>query len=189
MSKLTARVFGYITLSGKVIVSDPCYDRTVWCMISDLDVMPGKYAVSIAYSDEGEWGERVASMTLIHESHNPDINDKWEIMPGTVGVDSGQCGIFDNEIYPKCKDNSDFNSFYDECCALTLGDDSGGVLANGRGAVCSSGYGDGSYCLSAVVYNGQVVAMLVDFALADMKSLMDTITGRGSETEGVNNGQ
>ena len=87
---------GCIELSGKVIVSDPCYDRTVWCMAADVAVKSGKYAVYIAKKDEKEFGTRVAAIMAVHEEYIESIKESWEPYDCCIGVDSGQCGIFDD---------------------------------------------------------------------------------------------
>ena len=167
---------GSIELSGKVIISDPCYDRSVWCMATDVAVKPGKYVIYIAMKDEKEFGMRVAALMAVHTDHIQSIKKDWEPYGCCVGVDSGQCGIFDDTVYPADEKSGgeydDENSFYGECCKLTLGDDQSGILGSGKGVVSSSGYGDGSYELLCQYHEGERVALMVDYALEKNSTIM-----------------
>ena len=160
---------GYIDLSGKAVVSDPCYDRNVWCMLTGIDVKPGQYATYIVKKDEKKFGIRVAAIMAVHTDYVDSIKTDWEPYDGCVGVDSGQCGIFDDTLYPVDEKSGgeydDEHSFYGECCKLTLGENQGGVLITNKGVVSSSGYGDGSYDLLCQYHEGERVALMVDFAL------------------------
>jgi len=169
----TSKCLGIVDFSGKVVISDPCYPRGTWCMKTDFSVKPGRYQVFAAFSDEGEFGLRVAALTFCHEDFLPQaLAQEWEIADTSIGVDSGQCGIFDDAIYPQSKDHPDFRPFYDECCELTLSDEQAGILQSGMGALSSSGYGDGGYSLSVVACDGENVALLLDYALVKMRPLM-----------------
>ena len=176
---------GSIELSGKVVVSDPCYARSVWCMSTGIDVKPGEYATYIFKKDEKKFGIRVAGIMAVHTDYIDSIKETWEPYD-SVGVDSGQCGIFDDTVYPSDEKSGgeydDENSFYGECCKLTLSDDQGGILESRNGVVSSSGYGDGSYELLCQYDEGGRVALMVDFALEKnitiMRALLNSQCGR-----------
>ena len=171
----TKKDIGNIELSNSVIVSDPSYDRGTWCMIADLTIKPGKYKTWIVQSDEGEWGHRVAFLFLVHEGFALD-QLSWISESEQIGVDSGQCGIFDDSIYPQLNDKNYEEAFYNECCSITLDELPAGALENNQGVVTSSGYGDGCYELFAASVNGERVALMVDFKLAKMNEIMKAIT-------------
>lgn len=144
----------FLTSSDVLRISDPCYTKDVWCCGTVKNCEIGKWSAFLIYREEGYWGVRVAENIAIfgdisiEDAQKILDNTKWKNSEISVGVDSGQCGIFDDTKYPDGKTgNYDGNgSFYDKCCNLTLGDKSGGVL--NFGIVSSSGYGDGSYdCL------------------------------------------
>ena len=124
MKKKTRLDLGQIELGDKEIVSDPCYTRGTWCHGTVEDLLPGKYNCVITYSDDGSWGERVSQLTVYHESVKPTQLRKGEEAPFTVGVDSGQAGIFCNSIYPEGDTGQyvDKNSFYGACCDATIGE-------------------------------------------------------------------
>jgi hypothetical protein len=150
-----------IRLGTKVIVSDPCYEIPTWCQEVIKGVRPGVYDTDVEISDEGDWGERIASLTALHESCKDDPT--WEHYSYNIGVDSGQAGIFCATSYRKdelaksipwlTEKGSPFkegyqeievgDSWYEKMCDRTLNDKQWGTYD--RGVVCSSGFGDGSY--------------------------------------------
>lgn len=167
-----------ITLSDKVRVSDPCYDDDVWCKSMLTGVLPGKYSVEVEHSDEGDWGNRVASLTVVHEDFNHLTN--WEDHD-EIGVDSGQAGIFCESSYrnddvakfivtPEGQWNghlipneNDGDLFYDKMCAFTINGE-GGWGSYDTGVVTSSGYGDGGYPLEVLrESNGYIVGMKITY--------------------------
>lgn len=117
--------------SGKLAASDPCYD--------DPHVLPAKNGVwnaSIKLNSEGRVAElfAYAEGAEFHELSPIDLD---------FGVDSGQFGIFDNEIYIAGTEYGE-PGFYNDCCQLTITSPYYGVL-DGKGIVTSSGWGDGCY--------------------------------------------
>jgi hypothetical protein len=168
-----------IKLENRVMVSDPCYTIPTWCQIIVDKVEPGYYEPFVKISDEGSWGKRVSLLMCIHEEYiDSDLNLNWVEHGGTVGVDSGQSGIFSmrsyrNDEHPIDRGNGDFElSMYDEpgdrwyekMCQRTLSDESWGVYD--EGLVSSSGYGDGSYTLFVLMTEDDtVVGFCIDFGI------------------------
>lgn len=153
--------------TGKICVTDPCYSRDVRCAAWDLHVIAGNWCGIINVSDEGSWGHRVASIVCYTKDSKPDDSD-WEMTDFDIGVDSGQCGVFDASKFPETRgEYNDINSFYGECCAMTRG--YGGVVggypgAGAFGIVSGSGYGDGGYSLEVVKNDeGLITAVRVTF--------------------------
>ena len=116
-----------IKLSDTIVVADPCYSRKLThCAAFNFKVKAGNYVVNVEYSDEKDWGIRVKSLAIFHESvkvsrHGFKLNKGVDI-----GVDSGQAGFFCDSIYPEGEDTGDYsdkNSFYGKCCAATSGSD------------------------------------------------------------------
>ena len=110
-----------ITLSGRVVVSDPCYDRSVWCR-GELAITPGVYETKLYYSDEGQWGNRVAKLGVYRKGAGETVEEKKTEF--SVGVDSGQAGIFCDTVYPggETGEYGEKDSFYGKVCDLTLGE-------------------------------------------------------------------
>lgn len=180
-----------ITLSNKVIVTDPCYEVPTWCQEVLTNVLPGKYHTFLSKCDAGVFGVRNSTLLVIHENHL--VEDlRWKEYSHNVGVDSGQAGVFSMESYRNDAivdaiglgdgDVSFFDSepwvnmggdketgekWYRAMCSRTLGENSWGTYDNG--VVCSSGFGDGSYPLFVARSKRKIVAMGIDFGVSDEK--------------------
>jgi hypothetical protein len=172
-----------ITLGTEVMVSDPCYTEPTWCQIKLKNVKPGNYHAFYKEHDTGFAGVRSSMIMVIHQDH---LNDrlKWKESDGTVGVDSGQAGIFSYDTYrkdgmemevpDKMYDGSEFflpvkdqegDDWYEKMCKITLTDIGWGTYSNG--IVTRSGFGDGSYQLFTATKNRKIVGMCVDFGVEE----------------------
>lgn len=174
-----------ITLSENVMVSDPCYSLDTWCQTKLNIVLPGKYNVEVDKSDEGGWGVRVSSITVIHEDY--DDTDDWE-QHSECGVDSGQCGVFCMTSYRNDEVSEgittppldrpfvlpyreDGDKWYDKMCQFTLGKESWGVYDTG--VVSSSGIGDGLYPMDVMMDGDKIVGIRLDYLGNSDKELLD----------------
>lgn len=140
--------------SHELIISDPCYSLGTWCAAEVGRVLVGEWGAYLEKKDEGDWGNRCAKITAIHSDYS--TTGQWRKLNQTLGVDSGQCGIFDKKYY-KCDGviqkksgyritpnlNESGDLWYSACCEATLGKTGAGVIP--FGAVSSSGLGDGAY--------------------------------------------
>ena len=173
-----------ITLSNKVIVSDPCYSIPTWCQTVLTDVLPGRY---ISQVNEDPETDRCAELLVIHEDYYQKHLDYFD--HSSCGVDSGQLGIFDAASYrndaaaadistPRINftisgDAQDGDAWYEKMCKITLGE----PLQYGAydtGVVSSSGWGDGMYPLQVARNDGgQIVAMLVTFIDLEVQEAED----------------
>lgn len=155
-------------------VSDPCYDKTVWCSGVIHNCLTGRWDAAVAYSDEGILGRRVAVLAAKHTDFSQSFSQcdqvwadqkyvhfpaEWTVCDFEVGVDSGQAGLFDEAHY---QDESIFQGlpepmvsfgslWFDHCCEKTMGEDQAGTIR--YGAVSSSGFGDGGY--TALVHRNE----------------------------------
>lgn len=170
-----------INLSENVRVSDPCYTDDVWCKTQLKNVLPGSYNCKVAHSDEGAWGVRISSITLVHENYNDDESLEWQ-PHSDIGVDSGQAGVFCESSYRNDEiaasivapeydfvlpyNDTPGDAWYEKICKFTLGNK--GYGAYDTGVVSCSGIGDGSYPLY-VVYdrNEKIIGMQIDYLLGD----------------------
>ena len=148
-----------IQLGKRVRVSDPCYGTDVWCSGVVDNVKEGTYNVDVEISNEGMWGERVKSLTAIHSEYSG--HSIIQKVPFEVGVDSGQCGIYDEDYYRQYHSEDDCNDdWYHDICKLT---DPFGTKDD-KCVVSSSGYGDGSYdCFLLRDKNNEVVGFQIVF--------------------------
>jgi hypothetical protein len=179
--------------SGKLRVSDPCYERDTWCAGVLDKVRNGIWNGHVVRVDEScdVWGGiRNAELHAYHSDLNK-LPDRWTKTKIDVGVDSGQAGIFDEDKYPQGKHepermkefnegkfNASFDEFYEACGVQTLGkygaDNGDGYYAsninfksagvvNDMGVVSTSGYGDGGYSCYVYKQHGEVVAVKIVF--------------------------
>lgn len=133
----TIRYVGELVLGDKLDVTDPCYNKDVWCRTT-VDCKPGAYTGYAKFSDEREWGTRVASLSIYKDNIPCSIND-MECISSNIGVDSGFAGFFNNK-----PDFSD-EEWY-ELCDKT---EDGNAWCMFNGIFSDSGYGDGCYELYA----------------------------------------
>ena len=118
-----------IRLGNKVMVSDPCYGIGTWCQGVLENVREGIY--NCFYTRDSD--RRIASIRVAHESYyneNGDLREGVSVTMKredfTVGVDSGQAGIFDYAYYEKYhKVNTETNHvddyWYEMVCSKTAG--------------------------------------------------------------------
>lgn len=139
--------------SGKIIIGDPCYDHP------ELKAMArnGHWIAVVRRSDEGVWGQRVASVLVHHEKFDP-IGKAYKERVEYIGVDSGQAGVFDISSYMPNHD-----VFYDDCCNAV---NSGSGFVSG-GFVTTSGYGDGGYPAKVYRHQGRAEAVEIVFIRKD----------------------
>jgi hypothetical protein len=160
------KYLGTFEVSGsKIRVSDPCYDRDVWCAGILENCAPGGWSASLLMSDEGTWGTRVKELIIRHQdwmSENP--TEKSDVH---AGVDSGQCGFWDDALYPDGERRYDAGEWYHTVSQLTFDEVNprtryGGVIS--FGALSQSGYGDGGYNVYVDRNSlGQIVAAKIDY--------------------------
>ena len=134
MKKLGEKLFGNF-----IDVTDPCYDHNVWCRINNIKIKPGIYNCYYSTHDGKEWGERISSIKILHKENLKNVVDITNI--GTIGVDAGLAGFFENK--PDYKDKE----WYDFCDKLQKEEEQTGLRAHicDCGFYSSSGYGDGVY--------------------------------------------
>lgn len=147
--------------SGSVRVTDPCYERGTWCAGTIDEVKNGVWE---AFIKMDSYDGRVAELAVFHKDiPNKLVKDSnWLEQGIDVGVDSGQAGVFDDELYPEGEtgEYGDEDSFYGKCCQLTI-DKGSGTLS--FGAVSRSGYGDGSYICYTIEDKDNIVGIKIVF--------------------------
>jgi|CXWL01.1.fsa_nt_gi hypothetical protein len=161
--------------SGKIVVSDPCYENGVECRHLIENALVGVWVAEVRLSDEGSWGQRVSELVIRHESCKLTV-EPYSLESSDIGVDSGQAGFFDADAYRKDEliiktpefdlgdhGKGDGDKWYSACCDLTLSNERAGVVAE-TGVVSSSGFGDGCYQLFVSTNtDGKVIAAKIVF--------------------------
>lgn len=159
--------------SGKVRISDPCYDKDTWCAGTIDNVKKGSWCSEIEKMDD-----RVSKLFAYHNDNRVEFKgNNWRPELFEVGVDSGQAGIYDEKyfldsnVFSKMTDKdrkygtkiNEENIWYSFNCDVTLAEPCAGVIP--FGCVSSSGYGDGCYLCSTIKEKGKIVAIMIDFGL------------------------
>lgn len=155
------KTIGTINLTtGKVTITDPCYDKGTWCTAELENVHKGAWKATIDVLDCGDWGNRVDSLniTAVGESIIRE-----ELVHADIGVDAGVCGIFEDK--PNYHEGS-WGSVCDELLLVF-----GGLATKTNKFRCvgvwsDSGYGDGSYD-AYVGYNkeGEIVSITIYYGV------------------------
>jgi len=145
--------------SGKLMITDPCYEPGTWCQGELREVHNGTWSARVIKNGEGRCAELVAECDVVSLS---EASRFWEPQDIDVGVDSGQAGIFDSEHFRSEADAIGIEkSWYSMCCDKTLGKMGAGVIP--CGVVSSSGYGDGSYNCFIRKRKDKIVAVKIIF--------------------------
>lgn len=87
---LTAELIGKKYFKGKVEVTDPCYDKDVWCRMTTDDVKAGNYNCIIWRGNS-----RIGIIGIYLDGKIPSQKTMEKI--GTIGVDAGLAGFFMNK--------------------------------------------------------------------------------------------
>lgn len=121
-----------------LVIADPCYlEERVTESSRGIYYVPdasGVWNAEVEMSDEGAWGDRVASLTAVREKAGPTV--RHEFVDG-LGVDAGQMSIIPAERTPL-----DYDALLRE---HEIHDWKADLLSFGGGVVSSTGFGDGVY--------------------------------------------
>jgi hypothetical protein len=168
-------------VSGKMILSDPCYTLGTWCQGVVENVKNGEWIGIAETTNQGSWGDRISmllSMNVDAMEKNPNLEQELitsgEPLPFDGGVDSGQFGHFDFDNYRKDElainlvkaFEDDYSTevgdeWYRACCEITIHRNFGVMPF---GIVSSSGFGDGAYTTYGIKDDsGQYVGFMTIF--------------------------
>lgn len=136
-------IIGKKHFEGTVDITDPCYDKDVWCR-TNAEVVSGEYTcavwldhISTSFHDEKVEFDQVAVIGIYFGGVVPN----WKQMEliGEIGVDAGLAGFF--------TDKQDFSDQeWREFCDYLDKEKADAYLSDKyRGFFSSSGGGDGSY--------------------------------------------
>lgn len=126
---------------GNVIdITDPCYDKDVWCRMNSVPIKAGEYhCIKWIHTEKGELNGEPYKDTIVGilgiylDGIIPQQKKMIEI--GFIGVDAGLAGFFENK--PDYSDK-EWDNF---CNRIKNGD----AWMFDEGVFSSSGYGDGCY--------------------------------------------
>ncbi len=143
---------------GSVDITDPCYDKDVWCRMNNVRIKEGEYTCLAWYqAEKGNYNgipynyKVVGIIGIYLNGRIPNQNTMKEI--GSICVDAGMAGFFHNK--PDYDDNA-WNNFCDR-----LHDGNVWIIEDGFYSL--SGYGDGCYSVYSQEQEGEVVALEIRF--------------------------
>ena len=144
-----------------LFMSDPCYEPGAWCN-GAVEAEPGNWICDVLIGSEAIL-PRVKRLRARHASTSEEVFSlEFTESDIEVGVDSGQCGLFDATKY---KNDAFDREAYAKLCVITIEDGLGaGIIPAKSGVVSRSGLGDGVY--SALVRTnteGRAIAVQLIF--------------------------
>lgn len=140
------KTIGKLSFGPTVDITDPCYDRDVWCRMNKVSIKQGSYTCVVWSEDE-----RVGIIGIYLDGKIPKQSAMKTI--GEIGVDAGLAGFFfDKPDY----DNAAWNNF----CENLRNEN---VWVTEDGFFSSSGYGDGCYPVYSKQSKGENVALEIRF--------------------------
>lgn len=149
---------GTMDFHGSVDITDPCYNKDVWCRMNNVKIKEGKYTCIIWHqNDKGEHDGKpycykmVGVIGIYLDGVIPAQKSMKEI--GSIGVDAGLAGFFHNK--PDYDDEA-WNALCDRACH-------GDAWITEDGFYSSSGYGDGCYGVYAQEQDCEIVALEIRF--------------------------
>lgn len=166
---MNMEIVGYKEFGSTIDITDPCYDKDVWCRINEVSIKPGNYLCAIwkntdVYPWKYEGVEEVTTDTRvgilgIYLDGQIPSEDAFEEL-GQIGVDAGLAGFFENK--PDYEDEQ----WIEFCNSLREEDGSRSKIAwiRPEGFFSDSGYGDGCYVvMKSTDCNGDIVALEIRF--------------------------
>ena len=159
-NRLRKKLIGRKEFHGILDVTDPCYNKDVWCRIkTPAPVKTGEYTCrtwtrsSKEEYDGKTWTDTRVGVIGIYLNDCIPLQDAMEEI-GEIGVDAGMAGFF--------MDKPDYDDQQWEClCNSTR---KGDAWIRDEGFFSSSGYGDGCYPVYATkTPEGEIVALEIRF--------------------------
>lgn len=143
---------------GSVDITDPCYNKDVWCRMNNVKIKDGEYDCIVWYhTEKGRFNgnpyvdKRVGIIGIYHNGNIPKQNQMIKL--GDIGVDAGLAGFFHNK---PDYDDTQWSAFCDQI-------HNGDAWLTADGFYSSSGYGDGFYSVYAKRQNDELVALEIRF--------------------------
>lgn len=155
---LERKPIGHKYFTSHIDITDPCYDKDVWCRLNGIEIQEGNYEcvswiLHDTYTYDGEQHNctNIAIAGIYLNGTIPDEEGMEQI--GSIGVDAGLAGFFNN------KPDYDDDQWHAFCEQILNGD----AWITEDGFFTSSGYGDGCYPVTAFKLNDKIVALEIQF--------------------------
>ena len=159
MGTMRKKKIGTMDFHGSVDITDPGYDRDVWCRLNDVKISEGEYDCCVwnvpkkgtRLDGTSYKYERVGAIGIYRNGFIPCQYDMEEY--GTIGVDAGLAGFFHN------KPDYTYAEWHDFCEDIEHKD----VWLTDGGFCSTSGDGDGCYPVYAYKQDGEITALEIRF--------------------------
>lgn len=154
-NSLTETMVGILEVpKGKVDITDPCYNRDVWCRMNQVKIKAGSYE---CYACEDTSERRIAVCGIRIKNYPEYFSSDMEKI-GNIGVDAGLAGFFPN------KPDYDKDGAWGKLCANEFSKSWPTVCLYEDGFCTSSGWGDGGYNVYAAKDQaGEIFALEIRF--------------------------
>jgi hypothetical protein len=142
---MSKKLIGKIELGEVAFLSDSCYGtNSKWNCT--MKVVPGIYNIYITRAEHKDdfYKGRISNLIAIHKDYYKKhktlpTDDKEQLF---CAVDSGTCGIYDGEYFSKYHTEDDVDDEWYENNVIEMDEF---TITDGKGAITSSGCGDGLY--------------------------------------------
>lgn len=152
---------GTITLGEIAFLSDPCYG-TISKWNCTMEMIPGDYFVFITRTMTQMIQGSISSLYVVHKDFYKNFkkrpSDDHERL--RCAVDSGTCGIFSAEYFEKFHDESGVDDDWYEENVIKMDEFK---ITDGKGAISSTGLGDGLYPVFAEYKDGKAFALRIKY--------------------------
>lgn len=146
-----------ITFPEEIIIADPTYKADSPYIIQLNNVQKGQYNIYLDFYSDPQWGQRIASITAVHENYEPKFVD-IDIEEGNIAVDSGTAGIYAKDFFKHHPRNIEWL----EKIWNTV--DTKKYTLENKDFTVNSGFGDGFYNVyTAENIHNQIIAISIVF--------------------------
>lgn len=154
MGNLRKKTIGICRFNSRIDITDPAYDKDVWCRMDNVEIIPGDYTCVTWVCTEKNV-RYVGNIGIYFGGIIPRQESMVQL--GYIGVDSGLAGFFE--------DKPDYtDAEWDAFCERINSDRKNAAWIMGNGFFSESGYGDGAYPVYAHKNkDGKVTALEVRF--------------------------
>lgn len=147
---LNKELVGKKYFEGEIDITDPCYDKDVWCRIYTT-VKAGTYDCVVWKEPPDSVYNKIRAIGIYLDGKVPTQEKMQKI--GSIGVDAGLAGFF--------KDKPDYtDEQWKEFCESI---NKGYAWIKDEGFFSVSGDGDGEYCVYAHKQRDEVTALEIRF--------------------------
>lgn len=152
MKNLKRLHIGTLNIDDHIDITDPSYDKDVWCRANDIKVKPGKYNCTVWLDED----EKVAQAEITHEKYTVSDSRNHFKYRQYIGVDSGMAGFFID------KPNYTADEWIKFC--NSLGPRRPAAFLRKYSFWSASGWGDGSYDIyQKENAKGEIIALRIQY--------------------------